>query len=327
METKLYSSEQVEELIKSGKTVLLAGDEKVLSTLPKGNWVGGTIPYFMDSDGGKFTQDKIYVTELPDYIEGVESSVYSTSTIKEVYNEDPENGFSVIILPAGSDIHSEFSINSHEYENFATKPLVGWVSGVDLDSLGSINAKVFDGKTGKAYEDKAVVVHATLPETKHAEIDIVNIFEPGDGDVLTFLGNGFSAEEVLVNGEKKKFADYLQANNIDTKLPLVADSFGAMINTSFQSVEDGVVNFYAPVFTDTEYKIAKPFVNYVKEFDTQIPEGAGDKTVFSCNCILNYLYADLEGKPTIGFTGPVTFGEVAYQLLNQTMVYLTIESV
>ena len=46
---------------------------------------------------------------------------------------------------------------------------------------------------------------------------------------------------------------------------------------------------------------------------------------FSCNCILNYLYSELEGKKTGGITGPITFGEIAYQLLNQTMVYLTIE--
>jgi hypothetical protein len=32
----------------------------------------------------------------------------------------------------------------------------------------------------------------------------------------------------------------------------------------------------------------------------------------------------LAGKQTGAFTGPVTFGEVAYQLLNQTLVYLKI---
>ena len=45
---------------------------------------------------------------------------------------------------------------------------------------------------------------------------------------------------------------------------------------------------------------------------------------FSCNCVLNYLYAGLEGKKTGEFNGPATFGEIAYQLLNQTLVYLTI---
>jgi len=46
---------------------------------------------------------------------------------------------------------------------------------------------------------------------------------------------------------------------------------------------------------------------------------------FSCNCILNYLYGELEGKHTGQVVGPMTFGEVAYQLLNQTMVQMTLE--
>lgn len=48
---------------------------------------------------------------------------------------------------------------------------------------------------------------------------------------------------------------------------------------------------------------------------------------FSCNCILNFLYSELEGKRTGELIGPVTFGEVAYQLLNQTLVYLQIEDI
>ena len=47
---------------------------------------------------------------------------------------------------------------------------------------------------------------------------------------------------------------------------------------------------------------------------------------YSCNCILNYLYGDLEGKKTGGFTGPVTFGEIAYILLNQTLVKLDVKA-
>ena len=51
--------------------------------------------------------------------------------------------------------------------------------------------------------------------------------------------------------------------------------------------------------------------------------GAGNP-IFSCNCILNYLYGNLEGKTTPPYAGPVSFGEVAYQLLNQTLVYCEI---
>jgi hypothetical protein len=65
--------------------------------------------------------------------------------------------------------------------------------------------------------------------------------------------------------------------------------------------------------------------DFVKDFRTRVPQNVGDNLIFSCNCILNYLYADLEGKKTADFTGPITFGEIAYQLLNQTLAYITIE--
>ena len=46
---------------------------------------------------------------------------------------------------------------------------------------------------------------------------------------------------------------------------------------------------------------------------------------YSCNCILNYLYGEMEGKSVSGFTGPMTFGEIAYMLLNQTLVRLELQ--
>jgi hypothetical protein len=52
---------------------------------------------------------------------------------------------------------------------------------------------------------------------------------------------------------------------------------------------------------------------------------AEKKSVFSCNCILNFLYGGFEGKRINNFNGPITFGEIAYQLINQTLVYVLIE--
>jgi hypothetical protein len=37
------------------------------------------------------------------------------------------------------------------------------------------------------------------------------------------------------------------------------------------------------------------------------------------------LYSELEGKKTASIIGPITFGEIAYQLLNQTLVYAEIQ--
>jgi len=240
-----------------------------------------------------------------------------------------QNGFSFIIIPASSETHLQFALNAPKYEGFATHPLIGWIAGVHLDDLGKVTPKVFDGRSRQVVEDGAVVMHVELPPTQVAEIGILNIFEPGDGDTITFIENGFSAHDVLINGVKTNFADYVEEKKLDTRLPLVSDYYGAMVNVSFQSVDKPkrVVNFYAPVFEGLAYKHARPIEDYVQQFTSQIPTEQTDKIVFSCNCILNYLYSKLEGKKVGGITGPITFGEVAYQLLNQTMVYLTITDI
>ena len=157
-------------------------------------------------------------------------------------------------------------------------------------------------------------------------INIVNMFQQGSGDTITFTEDGFQTVDARINGVRRNFAEYLAENKIDTKLPFVADYSGAMINTSFQDVDkvNGKVSFYAPVFHGVDYKVAAPVTDYVGAFERHLPRSTADAIFFSCNCILNYLYSDLEGKRTGNVTGPITFGEIAYQLLNQTLAYATI---
>jgi hypothetical protein len=169
-------------------------------------------------------------------------------------------------------------------------------------------------------------MHVGLAPEQHATVDIVNLFSKGEGDRIKFAEKGFSAKTALVNDKKVDFAEYLTARAADTKLPLVADYHGAMVNVSFQSVDpkNGGVKFYAPVFPGIEYRIAAPVDDYVGSFAGRF--GAdGPELTFSCNCILNYVYAGLEGRSIGRLAGPMTFGEIAYMLLNQTAVYLTVE--
>lgn len=330
MTNTLMTKEQVADLIKEGKKLILAGDEKVLSELPNGEWIAGTIPYFIGENGGEFSQEKVFVTELPDYVTGSTINSYTNETIENVYAEAPDNSFSIIIIPASSKTHLSFSLNSANYKDFALKPIAGWISGVFLDELGKKTPKVYNGTTREAIEDGAVVFNLQLPENKAAEIQIINIFKQGEGDTIVFPEDGFVIDKAVVNGESVNFAEYLTKNNIDTKLPLVADVFGEMINTSFQGIdeENKKVNLYAPVFKDVEYKVAAQVGDYTKSFSERIPaDVASDKVFFTCNCILNYLYAELEGKKTSNFAGPITFGEIAYQLLNQTFVFVSIVDV
>jgi hypothetical protein len=327
MKTVMYTVNEVKDKITKGAKLVLAGDENALKELPQGQWIAGTIPYFMADNGGLFTRDKIYVTEIPAYAASVNIKKYNVSNIEYVYEDAPANGFSLIIIPATSTTHLQFALNAPGYNGFATKALIGWISGVFLDDLGKISPKVFSGQDREVLQDGAVVMHVALPAGKFSNINIVNIFKQSNGDTITFPIDAFYAVDAFINGKKRNFADYLEEIKADTRLPLVADYSGAMVNTSFQSIEkeQKKVNFYAPVFKGIEYKLAAPVGDYIKSFNNQMPKDQVDAIFFSCNCILNYLYSELEGKKTGSITGPVTFGEIAYQLLNQTMVYLTIE--
>jgi len=251
---------------------------------------------------------------------------YQESTISSIYTDAPERGFTVVIIPASSATHLSFAVNAPSYDGFATSPLIGWISGVHVDDIGKVKPLVFFGDKSKVMDDGAVAVHASLPEGKFADIDIINIFSQGSGDMIMFPEDGFSVTDAVINGIKTNFADYVEAKKIDTRLPLVANYSGAMINISVQSVDAAAkkVNFYAPVFKGVEYRHAAPVGDYIKEFTGRLPDRGAETIFFSCNCILNYLYSELEGKKTGNITGPITFGEVAYQLLNQTLVYLTI---
>ncbi len=317
---------EIVKMIEEGKFMLIAGDEELLSKLPKGNWIGGTIPYFMGPQGALSTKEKMFVTVLPDYLEDLVIKSYTISNIDQVYNDADENGLSFIIIPSSSEIHLTFAVKAPEYENFGVRPLIGWISGIHLDDIATAKAKVFNGSTGEMLNNNAVVIHGALPSTKYAEINIVNIFEPGTGDTIEFLEDGFSVTDVLVNGQKRNFYDYLKGINHDVRFPLVANYQGVMINISYQRLDDTnkVVYFYAPVFKGMQYKNAEEIRDYVTEFTKRMPEDDLDNISFSCNCILNYLYSELEGKITRGVAGPITFGEIAYQLLNQTLAYLTI---
>lgn len=325
----MFSISEVEAKIKQGKNLLLAGDESLLQQLPSGQWIAGTIPYFMTENGGLETKELIFVTELPSYIAATEIKTYPQTTVENVYREAPENGFSVIIIPAFSPTHFSFALNAPKYSNFATSQLIGWIAGVHLNELGTKKPKIFHGETGEVLEDAAIVMHVSLPSSKYADLNIINIFTQGNKDTIVFPEDGFSAADAIINGEKINFAQFLIDRQIDTRLPLVADYCGALINTSFQEIDQQHqrVTFYAPVFKGIQYKIAAPVTDYLTAFSQQLPKDEAAQLFLSYNCILNYLYCELKGKKTGGVTGPITFGEIAYQLLNQTLAYISIRDI
>jgi len=323
MTNKLYNKEEVIEYIKEGKLLALAGDEKILSQLPKGNWVGGTIPYFMGAEGGVFSQELIYVNELTVSPENFSINSYTAPEVNNIISDSYDNGASIVIIPPFTDIHKEYAIQIPNNEGLFNNPIIGWIAGINLDSTDT--PKTYNGKTGEVYTDRAVSIHFELPEDKIARLEITNIFTQSEDDtVIEFFNDGFNCTTCLINGQETNLAKYIAENNIDTKLPIISDYSGALINVSFQSIEDETVNFYAPVFKNRKYKFAESISDYVTSFNSKIKK-VETKPEFSCNCILNFLYGELEGRIIDDVTGPITFGEIGYQLLNQTLTFLFIE--
>ncbi|MCR5767823.1 MAG: hypothetical protein K6G45_04955 [Lachnospiraceae bacterium] len=319
----LLTLEETIDLIKKGRMLHIAADDSLLAQLPAGQWIGGTTPYFITEEGAIHTKEKLSVTAI-DYAEEVRTAVYGKYNVFQIVEECYEDGLTMLIMPFGAEVTTKYAKEAPEVEELLMHPTVGWVSGFDLEEGGE--AKIYDGTTGKSYTDRAVAMYIKLPEGKNAVINIVNIFEDDKTDpIITFPDNTLDVRTCSVNGQEVVFADYIRRKGINTQMPLVADYNGVYINTSIKAVEDGKVSLYAPVFKGQGYRFATEVSDYVAKFDEKIKMAGAVTPVFSCNCILNYMYGGLQGKKTPPYVGPITFGEIAYQLINQTLVYCEIE--
>jgi hypothetical protein len=326
----LLTVDEASRRIAEGRALVLAGDEAVLARLPRGTWIGGTTPYFMSERGGVHARDLVFATEAPARAERVTIHTYDAAHLARIYGDIPEPGYGVVLMPLFSRAELAFAVGAPGYDRFASRPLVGWVAGVDASDQGRATPKVFDGRTGLALEQEAVAMHVALPASASVEIGIVNVFTPGQGDELAFTEAGFSASEIVVNGERRSFARYVADTGFDACRPLVGDYGGAQLNVGIREVDlsAGQVRFWAPVFPGIRYRQADPVQDYVGEFLAKAPPGvlaAGTAGLgFCCNCYSNYLHGELEGKRTGPFVGPIVFGEIAYQLCNETLVYMTV---
>jgi uncharacterized protein DUF6976 len=319
----LYSIDDANALIARGGALHIAGDAAALARLTRGNWIGGTIPYFLTDKGGRVEREQVFVTAMPSAIRSVDIDFVDPDRLADIPARAPAHGFSLVVIPAGSDAHVRYAVGAHDLPGIFETPIVGWIAGVHLSELGRQAAKVVNGRTGEAAEQRIGVMRAHLAPSLTPRIGIINLFAPAEGDRLRFPQTGFAVDDCWVNDVKASFYDYAKARRLDPSLPLVADFSGEMINVSFQEVDDASrsVRFYAPVVAGVAYRQAAPIDDYPAALLAHV--AANPVTpVFSCNCILNYLYADLAGDRALSITGPATFGEIAYVLLNQTLVYL-----
>jgi hypothetical protein len=318
--------DRVNEMIALGRHLIVAGDEPLLRALPKGNWIGGTIPYFMTPDGGQMSRSSLYVTETPALAKDVRIAVYDEESLSQVGIDSPSTGYSILIIPAFANVHQQFAIKAPRYDQLFFKSVAGWIAGSHLDDLGKVAPKVCDGRTGTMFDSRAVALHVELPSGWHARVGIVNIFEQGDGEDIIFPASGFEASECVIAGKRQRISESLGHMISDTRWPLVANYCGTRCNVGIRELDlaNDRIRFFAPVFEGVTYRQARSVGNYPERFLSAIPKDIKN-IAFSCNCVHNYSYGQLQGQRTGDLEGPMTFGEIAYQLLNQTLVYIAIE--
>lgn len=321
MKNELLTLPEAAARIRAGHILSIAGPDALLAQLPRGQWIGGTTVYMLTEDGGARVEDRLFCSTF-ESATGASIRHLAPDALPGLAEGRTAQGVTVLLIPAFSAAHSRFALDGTTYPGLFDQPLMGWITGVPVEEIGTATPAAYDGTTGTRHTEGAVALHVALPADTSATLDIVNIFTPADAVTLTFPETGFSTRRAEVNGQPVDLAAWLTDQGIDTRLPLIANYAGALINVSFRQVDPatGEVSFYAPVIAGVDYRLATAMPDYAAAFATTL--GTGGDGMLSCNCILNYLYGDMAGKRTGRFTGPVTFGEIAYILLNQTLVKL-----
>ena len=328
----LFSVDEVAAMIQKGDSLLLAGNSDLLKTLPKGKWIAGITSQFIEK--GKelvFTSEKIFVHNVTDIAADIKLKVYDASSICNIYDDAFENGFSVLIMPFHCHVKTEYALNCMNYSNFASRSVCGWISITPTYTGDSKDVSlVFSGESGLSYDNAGVVMHIALPPDKYSEIHTFNPFVYEDGDVLVFEESGQQVENVLVNGVKQNFRQYLIDKQIGRSLAdcnvLAGDYEGVIINATispeFEFDRKKYISFGNPVFKGIMYRFTK--LNHDRAYNKM--NQIDDEIVFSFSCITNHEVPNVFLKYLTHTNGPFVYGEIAYFLLNHSTVYVTVGS-
>jgi hypothetical protein len=329
-ENKLLDIRTTIELIQGGRVLVVSGEDRLMEKLPRGNWIGGTTPYFyLKNERGRADKSKLFVTDFTESINDFKILTLEEESLAMINTIGFENGFSFLILPAGQKIHHAFAIKSKDYDTLKNNSLIGFVAGADLEEYkkGKV-AKLFNGETKQSFSNSAVVMYCSLISPKVARVGSVNIFEPSHEFFIEVFEDTAKVKDCLINGELSNLYQFLKDNKIDVSHPLIFDQGHSNVNISFQFLikESKEVFFFAPLMKGKKYYFSKRLDHYqsaikTKLFDVVEHENA---IIYNCSSILNYVHGKLN-KNGIGFSGPVTFGEIANHLLNQTFTYLAID--
>jgi hypothetical protein len=299
----------------------------MLASLPPGNWIGGTTAYLMTAEDHVPTPDHLICSVLGTGV-GFRIAVLGEDNLCHVTDGRYKSGFTYLLLPAFSEVHYKYALEAPGYPYLFDQPMIGWVTGVHISDIGKRTPKVFDGRTGVAYKNAAVALHIELSPGFAASLDMISPFIQGDGPAIIFPETAFIGGVCTIEGKQTNFATYVVEDNIDISVPLVANYAGAPVNVSVRAVDAAreEVHFYAPVVAGESYRFAKRRADFTRCINACVRSFEQPENALACSCILNYLYSGPDSVHTAGFVCPVTFGEIAYILLNQTLVVLNIKA-
>ncbi len=329
-------------MIREGRVLLLAGAEEDLARLPEGCWIGGTAGYFMTPQGCVAAKGRVFYADFTAITDGASWRSFDAGDIHGLAQYYPENGFAILLLPGFSNLLGETAGRIMEFDGLYNLPLMGWVSAVPLEGLPHIlppgaRPKTFAGN-GQAETERAAVLYVSLPAQYFAQLHIANLFAPGGGPEIRFPAAGqFSNGDCLIGGTRGNLVQYIAEKGIDRRLPLVADHEGALLNVSILRAEGERLIFLSPVSPALTYRFAEEVLDYPAEFTGAVAEIELDQAAHSCICVVHFHYAglsyghdgaavqpNLAPVPWPDITAPVTFGQIAYTVLNQTLTCLTI---
>ncbi len=329
-------------MIGEGRVLLLAGTEDDLCHLPAGCWIGGTAGYFATPQGCVAAAGQIFYVDFTGIALGASWRSFDAGDIHELAQHYPSNGFAILLLPGFSKLLGDAAVRIMEFDGLYNLPLMGWVSAVALEGQPHIlpqgvRPKTFAG-SGEAAAERAAVLYISLPEQYFAQLHIANLFAPGTGPEIRFPAPAqFSDGDCLIGGVRGNLVRYMVEQGIDLRLPLVADHEGALLNVAILRPRDGGAVFLTPVSPALTYRFAEEVLDYAAEFTRTVAEIELDQAVHACICALHYHYAGLTygvdqhaaqrnalPMPGPDIIAPVTFGQIAYTVLNQTLTCLTI---
>jgi hypothetical protein len=308
----------VMERIAAGRVLLLAGEAAALAALPQGCWIGGTATHALAGESVRPLTGALAFTDLTNVAADATAHLLDHGGLREIGTGTPLHGFTVLILPGASDLLHQVAGELGQYQGLYNAPLIGWVSAGPAP-------QVFCG-TGEPAAGRAAALHVPLPPELFAQLHIAHVFLPGQGETIEFTESGLvCTAHCLIGGVSCNLARYMAEHGISPRLPLIADSEGALVTLAIRACnpQTGTVEFLSPAQPGLAYRFSEPVADTATAFASALARQNIAEPAVACGCVLACAEGGYAGGAPL-LHGPLGEGQIAYTLLNQTLACLSL---